>query len=107
MCIGIDLCSKKNCLEQEKCLFPKEKAKKKVKISGCRVHKKFCSSERACEILGQCVLDHELVKSSRSLYFRMKKAKTLPEILDVFNRAKPRVTLKGKSKNKKSRKKIR
>jgi len=86
MCAGIDHCSKKNCLEQERCLFPTQKVVKKIKINRCQIHKKFCSNERVCEILGQCVLDHPRVKTNKVFTRELKKASNIKTILRIFER---------------------
>lgn len=89
MCVGIDYCTKKNCLEQEKCLFPEEKTDKKLKINPCKIHKKFCSNERACEILGQCILDHPLVKKDKMATKELRKKGDMNHILKIITRLMP------------------
>lgn len=89
MCVGIDHCTKKNCLEQEMCLFPEEKTNKKLKINKCKIHKKFCSNTKACALLGQCMLDHASVNGKKQIATELRKAKGLNEILKIFERLMP------------------
>lgn len=89
MCIGIKLCSRKNCLEQERCLFPEEKAKKKAKVNQCQIHKKFCTNERACEILGQCILDHPLVKQSKCATKAFKHKAHINQVVFIISKLMP------------------
>ena len=86
MCVGIDFCSKKNCLENERCLFPQQKAPKKVKINKCQFSKKFCSNKRACEILGQCMLEHPAVLANKTFKRELQKTKDLKAIAAIFVR---------------------
>lgn len=95
MCIGINLCSRKNCLEQERCLFPEEKVSKKVKVNRCQVHKKFCSNARSCEILGQCILEHPLVKADKQATKDLRKPSTIERVVKIAERLMP--TLQGAS----------
>lgn len=101
MCIGINLCSKKNCLEQERCLFPTEKAAKKVKINQCQIHKKFCANERACEILGQCILDHPLIKSDELATKELKKRTSFNQVVKIVTRLMPTLNRTNKRFHKK------
>lgn len=96
MCIGIDHCSRKNCLAQETCLFPTEKAPKKVKIKQCQIHKKFCTNERACEILGQCILDHHLVKKDREAKKSLRSKQSMQTIVNIATRLMPSLNKPGK-----------
>lgn len=89
MCVGIDHCTKKNCLEQEKCLFPQEKTDKKLKINQCKIHKKFCSNTRVCKILGQCMLDHASVKGKKQVSKELRTAKGVNDTLKIFERLIP------------------
>jgi hypothetical protein len=120
MCVGIDLCSKKNCLENERCVLyepihkspcevrrgPKKKKKKnkpKILLPGC-AGRSFCNKRNICDILGECLLDHKLVKGNPDLRVRFAKSKSIQTVLKVFNRLKPPVTLRGQFKKYKSRK---
>lgn len=90
MCIGIDHCSKKNCIEQETCLFPESKAKRRTKIKNqCRLSKKFCTNERACEILGQCILDHPLVKRDKVITKQLKAKLSIQKIVNIVAQLMP------------------
>lgn len=100
MCIGIKLCSKKNCLEQERCVFPEAKTEKKIKINQCQIHKKFCSNARACEILGQCILDHPLVKKDKLAKRQLRKPKDISAIVKIITRLMPSL---DRTKTKKKR----
>lgn len=95
MCIGINLCSRKNCLEQERCLFPEEKARKRAKVNQCQIHKKFCANERACEMLGQCILDHPLVKANKSATKAFKLKMHINQVVFIISKLMP--SLQGAS----------
>lgn len=92
MCIGLKLCSKKNCLEQERCLFPEEKAEKKLKVNRCQIHKLFCTNGRACEILGQCILDHPVVKKDKQATKQLRKQMDINSVLKILSRLMPYFT---------------
>jgi hypothetical protein len=134
MCVGIDLCSKKNCLEQERCvhgIWPthtefiprgnkrtkkKRQAEKKqnmdlrFKIYGpevignvdvrqfsCKKHTKRCPSDKACEMLGQCMYSHPAVVSSKSFKKELNKAKCINEISNAFVNRLAKVKKKPKT----------
>ncbi len=113
MCIGIDLCSKKNCLEQERCVLyePKHKTpcevrrgpkkkKHKVKANGkCQFGKLPCRRQDACVILGQCVLEHKLVKDNSDIYQRILSSKSIFTVLRIFTQIAPPKALSKKRKN--------
>lgn len=120
-CVGIDFCSKKNCLEQERCVFnvnrltewvevkrgPKKKKPKKRNNAAekkCQFGKTPCNKDRICAILGQCVLEHSLVKDNPDAYARLSQSKSILTVLRAFNQLKPPVTLRGQFKKYKSRK---
>lgn len=112
MCIGLDLCSKKNCLEQERCLFPTEpkfkspcevrrgpkKKKDKVRRTNekCQFGKLPCRRQDTCTILGECVLEHKLVKENPDLYSRIQSSKSILTILKLFTRVAPPKSLRKK-----------
>jgi len=96
MCIGLELCSRKNCLEQERCLFPEQRTQKKIRINQCQIHKKFCSNERVCEILGQCILDHPLVKNDKDATKMLRKKSDINHILKIVSRLMPSLNKPGK-----------
>lgn len=100
MCIGIDYCSRKNCLEQEKCLSPGAKAPKKVKINQCQLSKKFCTNDRACEILGQCILDHPLVKKDKDVKKLFRQKQSMKTILKIVTRLMPSLNKPSKKQKK-------
>jgi len=92
MCVGIDLCSKKNCLEQERCVTsltfkikgPEVIGKVPVRQFGCKRHRKHCSNDRACEILGQCMYEHPAVVASKAFKKELNKTKSISEIANIF-----------------------
>lgn len=103
-CVGLDLCSKKNCLEQERCVFnishpvqyPLKRGSKKKKhttkeprVELCQTNIKFCTNQRACEILGQCILDHPLVKADKLATKQLRKPHQLSEIIRIITRLMP------------------
>lgn len=106
MCAGIDNCSKKNCLEQERCVFPVRlsltfkidgpEVVGKIKLSkfACRKHRKMCVNERACEILGQCMYEHPAVTASKMFKRELNKASGIKEISNVFVRRLSKVKKK-------------
>lgn len=96
MCIGIDHCSRKNCIEQERCLYPTEKAKKKVKIRQCKIHKKFCTNERACEILGQCIFEHPLIRKDGDALKQLYSKTGFNQIVKIAERLMPSLNKPGK-----------
>lgn len=104
MCVGIELCSKKNCLENERCVLyePKHKPtcevrrgpKKKPQIKtttkhACQVDRKYCTNERACEILGQCILDHPLVKQSKCATKALKHKAHINQVVFIISKLMP------------------
>jgi hypothetical protein len=110
-CVGIDFCSQKNCLEQERCVgyivsMPKKGPKKKKnkhqdpRINACQMHKKFCSNARACEILGQCILDHPLVKADKQATKALRKPSDINQIIRVIEKLMPSLN-RSKRKTKK------
>lgn len=103
MCIGLKLCSQKNCIEQERCLFPEKKAIKKVKINQCQIHKKFCSNTRSCEILGQCILDHPLVKNDKMASKQLRKPLDINGVVKIVSRLMPSLNKQPKRFNKKNK----
>jgi len=98
MCVGIVNCSKKNCLEQERCVFPVRlsltfkiegpEVVGKIQLSkfACRKHRKLCVNESACEILGQCMYEHPAVIASKTFKRELNKAISIDEISNVFAR---------------------
>lgn len=104
MCVGIDFCTKKNCLENERCVLyepkhitpcevrrgPKKRNKKTdIKVNLCKQNIKFCSNARVCEILGQCMLDHTSVNGNEGFTRELRKAKCIKSILKIFERFIP------------------
>jgi hypothetical protein len=101
MCVGIDYCTKKSCLENERCVLyePKHKStcevrrgpkkrknKPAVKVNPCEQNKKFCSNIQACEILGQCMLEHPAVVANKNFMKELRKARALSRIAGIFVR---------------------
>lgn len=92
-CVGIDFCSKKNCLEQERCVFnvnrhiewveikrgPKKQKKRNIRTQKkCQFGKLPCNKERICTMLGQCVLEHTLIKDNEDICTRLSQSKKHP-----------------------------
>lgn len=117
-CVGIDFCDKKNCLEQERCVLnvprhiewdepkrgPKKKKKKRVRVEPkCVFGKIPCNKERICAILGECVLEHSLIKDNPEIRERLKKSTSILTVLRIFNKLKPPLTIRGQLKNYRSR----
>lgn len=50
----------------------------------CKQHNKKCRAERACDILGQCMLEHPKVKQSQKFTKELRKVNNLKETLSVF-----------------------
>ena len=109
MCVGIELCSKKNCLEQERCVFPclpspvkkgTKKKNQKNKTNGkCQFGKLPCRRQTVCVILGECVLEHKLVKENPDIYQPIQSSKSILTVLRLFYKLAPPKSLKRK-KNK-------
>jgi hypothetical protein len=113
MCVGIESCSKKNCLENERCVLyepkhispcevrrgPKKRKKNTdIKINLCQQHIKFCSNARACEILGQCMLEHPSVLTNKNFMKELRKARELKAIAGIFVRYMAKVKKKPSKK---------
>ncbi|SRR6266536_1665451 len=119
MCVGIDLCNKKNCLEQERCVFynplpiqinPQVKKGKKHKYSkkkeGFVIQKKKCHFGKipckrvgSCLILGQCILEHSLIIENPDIKEKIYNSTSILTILKILNKLKPPITLRGEMKN--------
>jgi hypothetical protein len=100
MCIGLKLCSKKNCIEQDRCLFPEEKAAQKTRTNACRIHLKWCTNERACEILGQCILEHPLVKRDKMATKELRKKCDINRVVKIISKLMPSLDRSTKNKTK-------
>lgn len=113
MCVGIDLCSKKNCLENDRCVLyeprhispcevrrrpRKRKKNADIKINLCQQHIKFCSNVKACEILGQCMLQHPAVLVNKNFTKELRKARELKAIAEIFVRYMAKVKKKRSKK---------
>lgn len=121
-CVGIDFCSKKNCLEQERCMYdvnrvvevkrgPKKKKKRKSfqdapKTELCKMDYKVCANERACEILGQCILAHPLVKKDKMASKQLRKHNKISTIIKIISRLMPSLKRIGQRRYYKSEKRI-
>lgn len=118
MCAGIEHCTKKNCLENERCVLyepkrispcevrrgPNKRIKNKLKVvaAGC-TNKSFCNKKNVCGILGECLLGHSLIKGDSDLCLVLAKSKSILTVLKIFNKLKPPITLRGHLKNYKRR----
>jgi len=135
MCVEIDLCSKKNCLEQERCVFgiwpthtefiprgskrarKKRQAEKKQnmdlryyidgpKVIGkveltqfsCKMHRRTCSCDKACEILGQCMFTHPAVSANKNFSKWLRKATDINAIAEIFVRYMAKVKKTNRKK---------
>lgn len=114
MCVGVDLCNKKNCLENERCVLyeprhispcevrhgPKKRKKKKLKAEALLCPgKSRCNKKNICQILGECILDHSLINGNADFCFKLAKSTSILTVLKIFNKLKPPVTLRGQLKN--------
>lgn len=104
-CVGIELCGKKNCLEQERCcqwpthieFIPRgSKGSRKKRNHNkepakplCEIHIKFCTNKRACEILGQCILKHPLVVQDKMASNQLRQPVSIDTIVKIVERLKP------------------
>lgn len=70
-------------------MFPEEKAIKKLRINACRIHLKFCSNETACEILGQCILEHPKVKADKQATKALRKQCDINRVVKVIEGLMP------------------
>lgn len=119
-CVGIDFCSKKNCLENERCVLyepkhkltcevrrgPKKKKKQQIRVAtknACQIDKTYCTNDRACEILGQCILDHPLVKQSKCATKAFKHKAHINQIVFIISKLMP--SLQGATYYKRIKKK--
>ena len=67
------------------------------------MHKKFCSNEKACEIMGQCILDHPLVKANKSATKELRKKGDIQRVVNIVARLMPSLNKPGKKLNNASR----
>lgn len=99
-CVGIDYCSKKTCLEQEKCVNDINRHIEIYislkKTAPCQIHKEFCYHKIACEVLGQCIFEHPLVKADKTAINQLRKPCGLPKVVKIISRLKPKVKKVGK-----------
>lgn len=85
MCIGIDHLSLKAKIEGPEVLG-------KIDLSGmrnCPFHVKSCSNERACEIIGQCLLTHPLIKKDKEAKRRLRGKVSFNQIVKIAERLMP------------------
>jgi len=113
-CIGIELCGKKNCIEQERCcqwpihvnFIPRGSKKHRNKRHEnkepvqpmCEMNKKWCTNERVCEILGQCILKHPLVLADKMAAKQLRKHLEINSIIKIITRLMPSLNRKTKRK---------
>lgn len=99
MCVGIDFCNKKGCLENERCVLyePKHispcevrrrpKKRKKKKINAVPIlcpGKSRCNKKNICQILGECVLDHSLINGNTDLCLKLAKSTSILTVPQNF-----------------------
>lgn len=80
----------------------------KINISKvtCRNKNTFCTNEKACEILGQCILDHPLVKANKSASKAFKHKMHINQVVFIISKLMPSLqgapyykSIKRKQKN--------
>lgn len=104
ICICLKLCSKKNCLEQEICILslkisiPGPEVLDSIYLSKakCTKNNKNCSNDRVCEILGQCILDHPLVKHNKMATKDLRKKCDINHVIRIISRLMPSLKTPGK-----------
>lgn len=62
----------------------------------CPFHAKYCSNERACEILGQCLLTHKLIKKDKAAKKQLRGKVTFNQIVKIAERLMPSLNKPGK-----------
>lgn len=55
-----------------------------------RVCLKVCDKERVCDILGQCVYEHDIVQYLPDGYMGLRVAKTVAQVVKIFERFSPK-----------------
>lgn len=78
--------------------YIKRESKKNPKIELCQKYKEFCTNERVCEILGQCILEHPLVKKDKMALNQFRKKNELSTIIKVITRLMPSLKRVGQRK---------
>lgn len=68
-------------------------------MRNCPKYKKTCSNERACEIIGQCLLEHPLVKKDKNAKKQLRGKITFNQIVKIAERLMPSLN-KPSKKNK-------
>ena len=113
-CTGIELCGKKNCLEQERCCYwpthtvfiprgsrktRKNKHNKPPINERCKINSSWhCTNERACEILGKCILQHPLVLADKKAIKELRQPLGMDAIVRIITRLMPSLNKKKKKK---------
>lgn len=63
-------------------------------IRKCPFHVKSCSNECACEILGQCLLTHKLIRRNKTSKRQLMGKVSLSKVLKIFeslsNKSRPK-----------------
>lgn len=65
----------------------------------CVIKGKKCSNERACEILGQCLLTHPLIKKDKAAKKQLRGKITFNQIVKIAERLMPSLNKPGKKQN--------
>lgn len=68
-------------------------------MKNCPKYHKSCSNERACEIIGQCLLDHPLIKKDKAAKKQLRGKITFNQIVKIAERLMPSLN-KPDKKNK-------
>lgn len=65
-------------------------------MKNCPKYHKSCSNERACEIIGQCLLEHPLIKKDKSAKKQLRGKITFNQIVKMAERLMPSLNKPGK-----------
>ena len=100
MCTGIDHLSLKTKIEGPEVLgkvdLSKVKSNTRPEIHKCLIRNKVCSNERACEILGQCILQHPLIRMDGAALKQLYNKTGFNQIVKIAERLMPSLNKPGK-----------
>lgn len=97
-CPGLNSCTKKSCVEQERCIniasvpsywSKKGKLMNKGEKVDCRVNQSLCNKKRVCKILGQCILLHPDIKGNKQHENHLRKQLTMKEVVKYLEKIRP------------------
>lgn len=74
----------------------KVKSSTKPEIHKCLMRNKVCSNERACEILGQCILQHPLIRKDKEALKILYNKTGFNQIVKIAERLMPSLNKPGK-----------